>query len=99
MTPEHDAAQRDGAAPFAGVTQVQQPSGHAAPVGDTATVLVAADAVWRRIGPLLWVGRWDGYPIGIIEHGHRWTAIDAADRVVGRYDSLEDAQRALGRHR
>jgi hypothetical protein len=55
----------------------------------------SCDVAWRRLGPLLWVGRDGDEHIGMIERGRRFTPTDADGEVRGRYRTLEAAQAAL----
>jgi hypothetical protein len=50
---------------------------------------------WRRLNDYLWVGaRHDG-PVGTIEHGRRYYAIDTLGSVIARCPDLPGAQAAL----
>jgi hypothetical protein len=50
---------------------------------------------WRRQSPTLWTGRCSGYPVGTIELGRGFAAIDADGRLHGRYRTLQEAEAAL----
>jgi hypothetical protein len=50
---------------------------------------------WRRLGDYLWVGATDEGPVGTIEHGRRFSAIDTSGSVVARCRDLSTAQAAL----
>jgi hypothetical protein len=50
---------------------------------------------WRRFGANLWAGAADFGPIGTIERGRRFSAIDVEGQVLGRSRCLEDAQALL----
>ena len=52
---------------------------------------------WRHFGSDLWAGRAEFGPVGTIERGRRFTAIDVSGNVLGRSRSLEDAQALLVR--
>ena len=53
------------------------------------------DVRWRRLDSGLWSGTRDGRPVGTVERGRRYTAVDLDGEVVGRFDSLEAAMTAL----
>jgi hypothetical protein len=50
---------------------------------------------WRHFGSDLWAGAAEFGPVGTIEHGRRFTAIDTDGNVLGRSRSLEEAQAML----
>ena len=50
---------------------------------------------WRHFGSDLWAGAAEFGPVGTIERGRRFTAIDTDGHVLGRSRSLEDAQAML----
>ena len=50
---------------------------------------------WRRLSSHLWAGGRDGYPIGQVEQGRRYAAIDPLGTVRGRFRTLEEAEGAL----
>ena len=50
---------------------------------------------WRQLRQYLWAGAGMHGPVGTIEQGHRFTAIDTDGGVVGRCKSLQDAQALL----
>jgi hypothetical protein len=50
---------------------------------------------WRQFGRYLWAGTGELGPVGTVEHGRRFTAIDVAGSVVGRCRNLADAQALL----
>jgi hypothetical protein len=52
---------------------------------------------WRRLSDYLWVGTSDDGPVGTIEHGRRFYAIDTSGSVVARCSDLATAQAALAR--
>jgi len=62
-------------------------SKHAAPVPSTCE--------WRRLGPHLWAGASEHGPVGTIEHGRRFKAVDPDGTVVGRCHDLAEAQALL----
>ena len=56
--------------------------------------------VWRHLQRHLWAGAGPAGPLGTIEEGHRFTAIDATGAVLARCRSLDAAKAALlGRSR
>jgi hypothetical protein len=50
---------------------------------------------WRRLGDYLWVGATDEGPVGTIEHGRRFSAIDTSGSVIARCRDLTTAQAVL----
>ena len=50
---------------------------------------------WRHFGSDLWAGAAEFGPVGTIERGRRFIAIDTEGNVLGRSRSLEDAQAML----
>jgi hypothetical protein len=50
---------------------------------------------WRRLGDYLWAGTSDEGPVGTIEHGRRYYAIDPLGSVIARCRDLSTAQAAL----
>ena len=50
---------------------------------------------WRRLNDRLWAGTSDDGPVGTIEHGRRYYAIDTLCRVIARCPDLPAAQAAL----
>ena len=50
---------------------------------------------WRRLNDYLWAGAADDGPVGTIEHGRRYSAIDTSGCVVARCRDLPTAQAAL----
>jgi hypothetical protein len=44
--------------------------------------------------PGLWAGRSNGKPVGIIEHGHRYSFTDVEEQIHPGYKTLIDAQDA-----
>lgn len=55
----------------------------------------ATTAEWRRLGPYLWAGAGQHGPVGTIEHGRRFKAVDPDGVVVGRCQALAEAQALL----
>lgn len=59
----------------------------------------ADDSVaWRRLNDYLWVGARDDGPVGTIEHGRRYYAIDTLGSVIARSPDLPGAQAAFARN-
>jgi hypothetical protein len=56
---------------------------------------VPGDVEWRALGRDLWVGRRDGRPVGTVEHGRRYLALDVDGESLGAYCTLEEAQTAV----
>jgi hypothetical protein len=50
---------------------------------------------WRRFGRYLWAGTSATGPVGTVEQGRRYAAIDVGGIVVARCKQLEDAQGLL----
>jgi hypothetical protein len=50
---------------------------------------------WRRLGPYLWAGSGERGPVGTVERGRRFVALDTNGDVRGRYKRLTDAQALL----
>jgi hypothetical protein len=50
---------------------------------------------WRRLNEHLWAGTRDDGPVGTIEHGRRYYAIDTLGSVIARCPDLAGAQAAL----
>ena len=50
---------------------------------------------WRLLNRKLWVGRRDGRPVGMVEHGHRYLALGTDGESLGAYRTLEEAQAAV----
>jgi hypothetical protein len=55
----------------------------------------ASRCEWRRFGRYLWAGTSESGPVGTIEQGRRYAAIDVGGVVVARCKQLEDAQGLL----
>ena len=60
---------------------------HAGPVCDSVE--------WRRLNDYLWAGTDDHGPVGTIEHGRRFYAIDTSGAVIARCRDLLTAQAVL----
>ena len=54
----------------------------------------ADDVTWRQLRPGLWAGRANDKPIGIIEHGRRYSFTGIDDQIHPGYRTLADAQNA-----
>jgi hypothetical protein len=54
-----------------------------------------SDVVLRATSPNLWVARCGDYPVGMIEHGRRYSAVDLDGEVVARCRTLQEARQAL----
>lgn len=64
-------------------------------VADPSTPAPSADDVtWRELRPGLWAGRANGKPIGIIEHGRRYSFTGVDEQIHPGYRTLADAQDA-----
>jgi len=50
---------------------------------------------WRRLGDYLWVGTGPRGPIGTVERGWRYKAVDTTGTVVARCHELAEAQALL----
>jgi hypothetical protein len=50
---------------------------------------------WRRLGDYLWAGTSDEGPVGTIERGRRFYAIDPSGSIIARCHDLRTAQAAL----
>ena len=59
------------------------------------TTGAVSEIEWRQLGRYLWAGTGELGPVGTIEQGHRFTAINKGCEVVGRCRSLRDAQALL----
>lgn len=53
------------------------------------------DTEWRRLSEFLWVGADPHGPVGIVERGWRFKALDVDGILVARCRSLEEAQSLL----
>lgn len=53
------------------------------------------DVEWRRLDRRLWAASRQGRPLGTVEHGRRYAALDVDGGTIGRYDGLETAMAAL----
>jgi hypothetical protein len=53
------------------------------------------DVEWRRLNRRLWAASREGRPLGTVEHGRRYVALDVDGGAIGRYDGLETAMAAL----
>jgi hypothetical protein len=53
---------------------------------------------WRRLSDYLWVGTSDDGPVGTIERGRRFSAIDTSGLVLARCRDLATAQATLAHH-
>jgi hypothetical protein len=53
---------------------------------------------WRRLSDYLWVGTSDDGPVGTIERGRRFYAIDTSGRILARCHDLATAQATLAHH-
>ncbi|MDH2444188.1 hypothetical protein QDR37_09555 [Amnibacterium sp. CER49] len=56
------------------------------------------EVAWRRLDRRLWAASRQGRPLGTVEHGHRYTALDVDGGTIGRYDGLDTAMAALAAH-
>lgn len=52
---------------------------------------------WRRLNDYLWAGTCEDGPVGTIEHGRRYYAIDTLGSVIARCHDLPGAQAAFFR--
>jgi hypothetical protein len=52
---------------------------------------------WRRLNDYLWAGTCEDGPVGTIEHGRRYYAIDTLGSVIARCHDLPGAQAAFSR--
>jgi len=50
---------------------------------------------WRRLGEYLWVGAGPWGPIGTIERGWRYKAVDTSGTLLARCHELHEAQALL----
>lgn len=50
---------------------------------------------WRRLGTSLWVGTGPHGPLGTVEHGRRFNAVDTEGALVARCRELQEAQALL----
>jgi hypothetical protein len=50
---------------------------------------------WRRLSHTLWVGHGQHGPVGIVEQGRRFNAVDLEGAVVARCHDLHEAQALL----
>jgi hypothetical protein len=53
------------------------------------------DMEWRRLGGTLWAGRGPDGPVGTIERGRRYNAVDTEGLLVGRCRRLQEAEALL----
>ena len=52
-------------------------------------------AEWRRLGDTLWAGRGPDGPVGTVERGRRYKAVDTDGLLVARCRGLEEAEAVL----
>jgi hypothetical protein len=50
---------------------------------------------WRRLSGTLWVGTGQHGPVGIVERGRRFNAVDLEGALVARCRELREAQALL----
>jgi hypothetical protein len=50
---------------------------------------------WRRLGSYLWAGTGEYGPVGTIEQGRRFKAVDTEGTVIARCRDLGEAQAVL----
>ncbi|HEY0373655.1 MAG TPA: hypothetical protein VGC94_02605 [Amnibacterium sp.] len=50
---------------------------------------------WRRLGEYLWVGTGPWGPIGTVERGWRYKAVDTTGTLLARCHDLDEAQALL----
>jgi hypothetical protein len=50
---------------------------------------------WRRLGDYLWVGTGPWGPIGTVERGWRYKAVDTTGALLARCHDLDEAQALL----
>jgi hypothetical protein len=53
------------------------------------------DTEWRRLGGTLWAGRGPDGPVGTVERGWRYKAVDTEGLLVGRCRELREAEALL----
>jgi hypothetical protein len=53
------------------------------------------DTEWRRLSQFLWVGADSLGPIGVVEHGWRYKALDTDGTLAARCRNLDEAKALL----
>ena len=74
----------------------------AAPIADAEHATSTSDLIWLEtdvVHPPVWIGRYRGVTIGIIEHREPegYTSTTHRGRGLGNFETLEDAQNAFYR--